>query len=201
MKKWLIIGLIGLSHLVGFSQEFEGGILGGLTANQIDGDSYSGYRKVGLQAGAWARRMFTYTFGGQIEISYIQKGALQTPNSQFSVYDKTTLHNIDIPLLGQYHYREDIIFELGIAPEILIDAIWEDADGRLEIPPPPYNRFSLVAIAGVGYRFIEVMQVHFRFNYSILPIKHHSVGQTWYLNTGRFSNSLTIALYYEFGKR
>jgi hypothetical protein len=42
-----------------YSQQFEGGVLGGLTASQIDGDSYKGYNKVGIQAGAWVHRLFT----------------------------------------------------------------------------------------------------------------------------------------------
>ena len=198
MKRILFILLLGIP-VMALAQNFEGGILGGLTANQIDGDAFRGYRKVGLQAGAWARNMFTYTLGGQIEVRYIQKGALHTPTSQDPVYHRTTLHNLDIPIIGQYYYRRDIIFELGMAPEFLLSAIQEDENGPIEIRDPQFNRFTITAIAGVGYRFIDVMQVHFRFNYSMMPIRPHPSGQSWFLNTGHFSNSLTIALYYEFG--
>jgi hypothetical protein len=199
MKHLFFIILFAGISTCAISQDFEGGAFVGLTANQIDGDAYSGYKKVGLQGGGWVRRMFTYTVGGQMELRYIQKGALHTPTANDPVYHKTTLHFIDIPLMAQYHYNQEVILELGISPDILINAKQEDENGAIPIQDPPYNRLSMSAIVGVGYRFFEVMQVHFRFNYSIVPIRPHPSGQTYQLNKGHYSNSLTIALYYEIG--
>ena len=53
--------------------------------------------------------------------------------------------------------------ELGIGPEILLSAKQEDENGELPIPDPKYNRVTVSAIAGVGYRFLEVFSVDFRF--------------------------------------
>jgi len=72
-------------------QNFEGGVLLGLTASQIDGDNYRGYNKVGLQGGGWVRRMFTYTVGGQMELRYVQKGALKTNTVKDPTYSRTAL--------------------------------------------------------------------------------------------------------------
>jgi len=199
MKRLYFILLFALIAGIAVSQNFEGGVLAGLTASQVDGDAYRGYRKVGLQGGGWVRRMFTYTLGGQMEIRYIQKGALKTVTPNDPTYHRTALHYIDIPLMAQLFYNEDVILELGIGPEILISAIQEDENGPIDIRDPQYNRFTMSAIAGVGYRFLEVMQVHFRFNYSIIPIRPHPSGQTYLLNQGHYSNSLTIALYYQIG--
>jgi len=44
-----------------------------------------------------------------------------------------------------------------------------------------------------------VVAVHFRFNYSILPIRAHPSGQSYLLNQGHYSNVLSIALYYQLG--
>lgn len=200
MKRILISGLLLLPLMIAGGQNFEGGILGGLTASQIDGDAYRGYRKVGLHGGAWVRRMFTYTAGGHMEIRYVQKGALHTPTDNDPTYTRTMIHNIDIPLMAQLYYNEDVILELGVGPEILMSVKLEDENGPAPgFDPGAYHRFSMSAIAGVGYRFLDVMQVHFRFNYSILPIRPHPSGQTWLLNKGHYSNSLSIALYYEIG--
>lgn len=178
-------------------QNFEGGVLLGLTASQIDGDNYRGYNKVGLQGGGWVRRMFTYTVGGQMELRYVQKGALKTNTVKDPTYSRTALHYVDIPLMVQYVYNERIVLELGLDPEVLMKARLEDENGVIPIPDPTYNRFTMSAVAGLGYRFLEVFSAHFRFNYSILPIRAHPSGQTYLLNRGHYSNVLSFAVYYQ----
>jgi hypothetical protein len=200
MKHILTISLLVITAAVANSQNFEGGALVGLTASQIDGDAYKGYNKVGLQGGAWVKRMFTYTLGGQMELRYVQKGALKTPDASDPSYYRSVLHYIDIPLMVQYIYNEDVVFELGIGPEVLMSYKLEDENGALPRDDEEYNRFTMSAIAGIGYRFLEVYSVHFRFNYSILPIRPHPSGQTYYLNQGHYSNVLTFAVYYQIGK-
>ena len=199
MKHILLIIMFAGFACTGFSQNFEGGILIGLTASQIDGDNYRGFNKVGLQGGGWVRRMFTYTLGGQMEIRYVQKGALKTNTADDPVYSRTALHYIDIPLMGQFIYNENVVLELGIGPEVLISAKIEDENGALPIVDPKYNWFTMSAIAGVGYRFLEVFSIHLRFNYSILPIRAHPSGQSYLLNQGHYSNVLSFAVYYQIG--
>ena len=200
MKHLYFIILFASLPCIASSQNFEGGILAGLTASQIDGDNYRGYNKVGLQGGGWVRRMFTYTLGGQMEIRYVQKGALKTNTVDDPTYNRTALHYIDIPLMCQYIYNKNVIAELGIGPEILMSSKLEDENGPLPIVDPKYNRFTLSAIAGIGYRFLEVFSMHLRFNYSILPIRAHPSGQSYLLNKGHYSNVLSFALYFQIGK-
>ncbi len=38
------------------AQEFNAGIFGGVTASQVDGDSYGGYNKLGFTAGVFVNR-------------------------------------------------------------------------------------------------------------------------------------------------
>lgn len=199
MKQLLLITLLSSLIFIANAQNFEGGFMGGLTASQIDGDDYRGYNKVGLQGGAWARRMFTYTIAGQMEIRYVQKGAFKKPSVNDPAYVKTGLHYVDIPLMAQFFYNEDVVLELGIGPEILILARAQDEYGQIDIRDPQYYRFTMSAIVGVGYRFLEVFTVNFRFNYSVLPIRPHESGQTYLLNQGKYSNVLSLAIYYQLG--
>lgn len=180
-----------------FSQQFEGGILGGLTASQIDGDSYSGYNKVGIQAGAWVQRLFTYTIAGQMELRYVQKGSLHTNQPDDPTYYKAALHYIDIPIMAQYIYNEKVIFELGIGPEFLVSSKESDAYGELPDREPHFHSFTMSAIAGIGYTFWDVLTFSARFNYSIIPIRDHPSGQSYLLNQGQYSNMLSFALYYK----
>jgi len=180
-----------------FSQQFEGGILGGLTASQIDGDSYKGYNKVGIQAGAWVQRLFTYTVAGQLELRYVQKGSLHTNKIDDPTYYKAALHYIDIPILAQYIYNEKVIFELGIGPEFLISGKEFDAHSELPEREPYFNKFTMSAIAGIGYTFWDILTFSARFNYSIIPIRDHPSGQSYLLNQGQYNNVLSFAVYYK----
>ena len=180
-----------------FSQQFEGGILGGLTASQIDGDSYSGYNKVGIQAGAWVHRLFTYTIAGQMELRYVQKGSLKTNKLNDPTYYKASLHYIDIPIMAQYIYNEKVIFELGIGPEFLVSSKESDAHGELPDREPHFHTLTMSAIAGIGYTFWDVLTFSARFNYSIIPIRDHPSGQSYLLNQGQYSHVLSFAVYYK----
>ncbi len=188
-----ILFFMGYAH----SQQFEGGILGGLTASQIDGDSYSGYNKVGIQAGAWVQRLFTYTLAGQLELRYVQKGSLHTNKPNDPTYYKCVLHYIDLPLLAQYIYNEKVVFELGIGPEFLLSGNEFDAWGKLPEREPHFHTFTISAIAGIGYTFWNVLTFSARFNYSIIPIRDHPSGQSYLLNQGQYSHVLSFAVYYK----
>jgi hypothetical protein len=183
-----------------FSQHFEGGILGGLTASQIDGDSYRGYNKVGLQAGAWVQRLFTYTLAGQLELRYVQKGSLKTNKPGDPTYYRASLHYIDIPIMAQYIYNDKVIFELGIGPEFLLSAKEQDGNGDLPDREPHFHNFTMSAIAGIGYTFWDMLTFTARFNYSIIPIRDHPSGQTYLLNQGQYSNVLSFAIYYKISR-
>jgi hypothetical protein len=197
MKRFTYIMLLLFCTGYAHSQQFEGGILGGLTASQIDGDSYSGYNKVGIQAGAWVQRLFTYTIAGQLELRYVQKGSLHTNKPNDPVYYKCVLHYIDLPIMAQYIYNEKVVFELGIGPEFLVSGKEFDAYSELPEREPYFHSFTMSAIAGIGYTFWNVLTFSARFNYSIIPIRDHPSGQSYLLNQGQYSHVLSFAVYYK----
>jgi hypothetical protein len=202
MRRLICIVLILTGTGYARSQHFEGGILGGLTASQIDGDSYSGYDKVGIQAGAWVQRLFTYTLAGQLELRYISKGSLHTNKPNDPIYYRCVLHYIDLPIMAQFIYNEKVVFELGIGPEFLVSGKEFDAWGELPEREPYFHTFTMSAIAGIGYTFWDVLTFSARFNYSIIPIREHPSGQTYLLNQGQYSHVLSFAVYYKIsGKR
>lgn len=196
-----ILFLCVLSATISFSQFFEGGALAGLSASQVDGDTYSGFNKLGFLAGGWVRHMFTYTVGGQLEVRYIMKGAAEIENVDDAIYYKLTLHYGDVPILINYHYRERVLFEIGVSPEFLFASKeMEDVNGNSPEDAPPFHRLTMSAIGGIGYVFLERFTVNVRYNYSIIPIRDHPSGQTYLLNRGQYSNVLTFSVYYKISK-
>jgi len=185
---------------ISFSQFFEGGAVAGLSASQIDGDTYYGFNKLGLLAGGWVKHMFTYTVGGQLEVRYIMKGAYESENVDDAFYYKVVLHYADIPVLINYHYRERVLFELGLSPEFLVYNREEDQYGTTPEDAPPFHRLTMSAIGGIGYIFWERFMVNVRYNYSVIPIRDHPSGQTYLLNKGQYNNVLTFSVYYQISK-
>ena len=74
MKRLIIIILILLIYQVGFSQTFGGGIFGGLSASQLEGDNWGGYNKAGLTFGIYTYTKLNKYVDAQLELKYVQKG-------------------------------------------------------------------------------------------------------------------------------
>ena len=62
-KKWkirqkglIIVVFFMLGSAVAYGQEFSYGIYGGITASQVDGDSYSGFNKLGGTGGLFFKK-------------------------------------------------------------------------------------------------------------------------------------------------
>jgi hypothetical protein len=181
-----------------FSQEFNGGIVGGLSASQVDGDTYSGFNKIGVLAGGWVSHGIFSNIAGQFELMYIGKGAYESNNKTSPpVYHNLRLHFIDLPVLLDFYYRDNVVFNLGVAPEILVHHKLQDEYGLVEDVGQEYNKLSMSAVIGVGYTVFDKFIFNVRYNYSVFPIRPHASNQTWFLNRGMYNNCLTVAMFYQ----
>ncbi|MFM9028678.1 MAG: hypothetical protein ACKOQ6_11910, partial [Bacteroidota bacterium] len=57
------------------AQSFSSGIRFGMTATQVDGDTYEGFDKAGLLGGLFVERFMSDRFSLRMEMDYIQKGS------------------------------------------------------------------------------------------------------------------------------
>jgi len=79
MKQFsVLIILLVFVGMTAYSQSFQGGVLAGLNASQVDGDSYSGYHKPGIVAGAYVLTNLSRTVFSGMEIKFAQKAAART---------------------------------------------------------------------------------------------------------------------------
>jgi hypothetical protein len=195
-----ILGLLLFFPVFSFSQYFEGGAVAGLSASQVDGDTYWGFNKLGLLGGGWVRRMFTYNLGSQLEVRYVMKGAYESDNVNNIVYYKLVLHYVDVPVMINYFYRKRVLFELGLSPEFLVYNREDDQYGQTPEDAPSFHMLNMSAIGGIGYVFLERFTANVRYNYSAFPIREHASGQTYLLNRGQYNNVLTFSIYYQISK-
>jgi hypothetical protein len=183
-----------------FSQKFEGGFFGGLSASQIDGDAYSGYNKVGITAGAYFTREINRNLNWKTELRFIQKGAYKKNTENDPTLFKTTLQYVEVPIILQYFYNKKVFLEAGIIPEILLSNKEETENGVTPFNEisHPFNRFVIEGTAGVGYFLTNHIAAGFRYSYSLLPISDFALGTLYRAKRGSDNNVLSFTLYYHF---
>ncbi len=189
--------LFALATTISMAQPFGGGFFAGISASQVDGDTYAGYNKLGLTAGAYILRDISRKLDWKMELRYIQKGAYHKgPEQNPSLY-KLTVHYVELPVMLQYRFQDKILFDAGLAPGVFLFYREEDENG--EFPGDnPFHRISLDAFAGANYALTDHLIAGLRYSYSVIPIRDHPSGQTYRLNHGQYSNMFSFTLYYQF---
>jgi len=184
------------------AQAFTGGLLGGLSVNQIDGDEYAGYDKAGIILGGWVRTNTTGLFQVQGEIRYFGKGAGNRANpDQPDRYYRVRLRYIEVPVILRYTVSSRIPLGLGLSAGYLAEAK-EDLTGDGYIDPVrKFRRLELAGQATAGYDFSSHITGEIRFSYSLIPVRDHPGGQTFLGNLGQYNNNLSFCILYMLGGR
>lgn len=184
------------------AQTFEGGIMAGFTAAQVDGDNFAGYNKSGFQAGVFTATSFSSKVGARFEVKYAGRGAHQK-YKEGSRYYKLSLHYIDLPLTLNYMVWDKLKLEAGISAGYLFK-LYEEGSGEYEgsviefTDKSQYNNFDLGGIIGMDYPVFKHFTLNFRFYYSVLPIrKDVTKNPEFYQGGGGFNNNvLSFGVYY-----
>lgn len=194
--KLSIIFIITLCSLSIYSQDFNGGVLGGINATQVFGDNYSGPNKAGLYLGVFVNRYFSKRSSIQLELDYIQKGSSKNPDGSTGDYDeyKLKLNYIEMPVLYKYDFAEKGTLEAGLSLGV---KIYED---EYAYPGPTSGEeFSAVDFSvnlGFYYTIIENLRINMRLSNSLIPIRPHSSGNTYRLNRGQYNQGIAFIIHY-----
>lgn len=198
----LLISIVLLSASSLFAQTFGGGFLAGASLSQLDGDSWGGYHKIGITAGAYTFTQLNKYVKAQFELRYTEKGS-KSNSKDPSIFYQSRLNYIEAPLLLKYSFLQKFNADIGLAAGYLVKGTEDDGYGELEADPP-FKPYELSFLVGVHYEILEKLHFNIRFNYSVLPVGDHPGGQTWLFNRGQYNNVLTFTVYYQlanFGKK
>jgi hypothetical protein len=199
----ILIILLSIGWLPVQAQPFIGGITGGFTASQVDGDSYAGYNRLGLQGGVFVFTQLTPVFGARLEIRYASRGALYSVKDDPSVYYRLGLHYIDLPLSATASVGRFGAVEAGLVPGYLFAATGRDASGKL---PDDYlvafRKFDLGTLLGVHVALTKKLSFSIRYSYSLFSIRDPDLAGSYYSwfgklfghSRGDFNNYLTTSL-------
>jgi hypothetical protein len=178
------------------AQQFNAGAFAGVTASQVDGDTYGGFNKLGMTAGVFVNRYIDFDIYWQIELKYVMRGVYERPQDNF-LY-KSSYHYLEFPLSVHYLLNEKIQVELGISPEVLLFARYWDQDGLMDPSNYPENRrVGLSVFGGVYYWFTSYTGIGIRYTYSAIPFrKPEEWNNPQY--RGYFHNVLCLTLAFQF---
>lgn len=176
------------------SQEFNGGLIGGVSASEISGDRLEGPNKAGIYAGGFVNRYFTEKSSAQMELNFVQKGSRLNPDStnNFSSY---LLRINYVELFTHYKWDFHHLFTLEVGPSLgVLISEYEEADYQLL--DNPFNLFDLSFNIGLFYHLNHRWSFNIRYSNSILPVRPHSGGTTYRFNQGQYNEVLSFTFHY-----
>ena len=187
---------------------FNGGLILGANFTQVDGDTYYGYHKVGINVGGVVYVHFTHSFGASMELLYSQKGSrgediIESPSIGTYVEKYfMNLNYVEVPLTLHYIYH-NFDLEAGVSYAYLITSgEWIEADQPVNIDPV-LNRFNTTDfeyIFGISHKLYKKLYANIRFQYSILSVRPNDripFGYG-YGNEGQYNNLFNLRLVYLF---
>ncbi len=182
-------------------QQINSGIFVGITASQVDGDSFTGYNKLGLSGGFFVNRHINYGIYWQAEVKYVSRGVYKGLGENDPTLYKSSYHYVELPLSIHYLYDQKIQIEAGASPEVLIGTIFSDENGVIDPAFYPDNRrFGLSVFGGLYYWFNTTKGIGMRFTYSAIPFRDP---QEWNhpRYRGYYHNVISLTGAFKFSRR
>ena len=177
-------------------QQLNVDLFGGINVSQVSGDIYTGFNKLGFNAGISVNRLIDKYFYWQAEVKYSTRGVYEGPRDNNQSLYKSSYHILELPLSVNYLFDEKIKVELGTSPELLLRTLFWDENGLMDRSTYPDNRkLGLSVFAGIGYWFSERMMAGLRYTNSAVPFRDP---EEWNNSQyrGYFHNAISVSLAY-----
>ena len=196
---YLVVLLLAIASLNGFSQRFEGGVIAGFNASQVDGDTYKGYHKPGIALGGYVQTDLSRTVYAGMELKLEQKGARNidslATNGQIKYVMR--LNYIDLPVYLGFRTSEKISLLVGVSPGFLLSGTEYNDYGKLPVEDQhPFNALDIQGLLGFRFQITRRLFVDLRGAYSVRPIRNQPGNAIWYWKSNQFNNLLSSTVLY-----
>ena len=179
-----------------FSQNFTGGLIGGISTSQVSGDNLGGYHKAGLFLGVFTQLPINQISNLKMEMNFIQKGSNNPKMLKNGISDISTSY-LEIPVSAHYYQTEITSFEIGGQIAFLITSTDNDIYGAVSSELiNPFNKVDIGAFIGMSHRLTDKILLNSRMSNSILPVRPHASGAIYKLNRGQYNSVLSFTLHY-----
>jgi len=155
LRTILIVASLFIFSIILNAQDrvFHAGLLGGISASQVDNDGLANFNKLGIYAGGYILTEFSDKWIGEIGMTYVMKGSKE-PQRSGQTYNgyKMTLGYIEFPFIVKFRMHEWDI-EFGLSGGILIHSKEENLWQEEAFSEAQFETFEFAAIIGVNYSF------------------------------------------------
>lgn len=205
MRKSRFILTAGIFIILAFtasSQKFNGGMMAGIAATQVAGDTYNGFHKAGVFAGGYVNLEISQHSAFQMELEFFMKGSRENPDSSNNYNQYLFRTNYaELPLLYQYRINKRFKLEAGPSMGVLIGWYEERYSEEIKGGISP-ARITLQINAGLYFYITERLTFNLRTNNSLLNIRsENATGDVIRIfpgNYGQFNDCLVFSLFYQF---
>ncbi len=182
-------------------QRFEGGLLGGFNATQVEGDNFKGYHKPGILAGFYVETDVAAAIFAGMELKYSQKGSRKKIKPKDPEPDKyiMRLGYIDVPVFVGFRTSDRASIVAGASAGYLIHGKEFDEYGEFAREDQnAFNSFDLQPFLGFQFDMLEKVKLDLRFALSVLPVRGQpgDDATNYYWLNNQFNNVISLALYY-----
>jgi len=198
-KRILLFLLVIFSVSASFGQRFEGGVIGGFNASQVDGDFYKGYHKPGVALGGYVKTNLSRTVFAAMELKLMQKGSRNSDSTATNGQIKyiMRLNYVDMPVYLGFRTSQRISMLVGVSPCYLLSGNEFNDYGKFaKEDQHPFNSFDLEAMLGFRLQLTSRLSVDIRGAYSLLPIRSQPGAVIWYWKSNQFNNLLSTTILY-----
>lgn len=183
------------------AQRFDGGILLGFNATQVEGDTYRGYNKPGALAGFYVQADVAPAIFAAMEIKYSQKGARKKETIKSPEKYIMRLDYIEIPFYMAFRTNDRGSVVAGISTGFLLNSQEFDNYGEFPIEDQnTFNEIDLQPFVGFQFDFLDNLKADLRFAFSVLPIRGQPGETNYYWHNNQFNNVISLAAYYQIGR-
>jgi len=164
--------LLFLITAISNAQVFNTGIIGGISAAQVEGDGYGGFDKFGFILGGFTNTDFNKKWSAQFEVYYINKGSVKNAQPDKGDYESfyLNINYIEIPLSLRYRHKK-FMFETGTYLAYMLNYKIEDEFGEVTISDYPFKKIDIGAFVGFNYQINQHFSFNLRSKTSVLPIR------------------------------
>jgi hypothetical protein len=183
---------------------FFGGLVAGANFTQVDGDSYAGYHKVGMNVGGIVYANLADHLAASLEILFSQKGSrghkMQESGNAGEVISKyrIDLNYAEVPIQINYFDRRRSHFGGGFSYSQLISAK-ENIQTNLrtvDTDTLKFKKMDINFVLGGSLHLVKGLFLNVRFQYSLIPIRKET--PAGFGRSEQFNNLWTVRLMYLF---
>ncbi|HQE11946.1 MAG TPA: porin family protein [Flavipsychrobacter sp.] len=185
---------------------FYGGLLLGANFTQVDGDSYAGYHKVGLNVGGIMYARLAEHVAASLELLFSQKGSrghkVQESGNvgEFIQKYRIDLNYAEIPIQINYFDKRRSHFGAGFSYSQLISSkeIIQTNLRSVGTDSLKFRKADLNFVLGGNLHLVKGLFLNLRFQYSLFPIRTKENINMDFGRAEQYNNLFTLRLMYLF---